>query len=60
LLSPAVRTVETLLGSAHGRPRDRRSLFLTRRTVEMQLTGAYRKLDGSGRQDLPAALAASR
>jgi hypothetical protein len=25
LLSPAVRTVETLLGSAHGRPRDRRS-----------------------------------
>jgi DNA-binding CsgD family transcriptional regulator len=36
------------------------ALFLTRRTVEMQLTGAYRKLDGSGRQDLPAALAASR
>ena len=35
------------------------ALFLTRRTVEMHLTGAYRKLDVSGRQDLPAALAAS-
>ena len=33
------------------------ALFLTRRTVEMHLTGAYRKLDVSGRQDLPAALA---
>jgi DNA-binding CsgD family transcriptional regulator len=35
------------------------ALFLTRRTVEMHLTGAYRKLDVSGRGDLPAALAAS-
>ena len=35
------------------------ALFLTRRTVEMHLTGAYRKLGVSGRQDLPAALAAS-
>ena len=33
------------------------ALFLTRRTVEMHLTGAYRKLDVSGRGDLPAALA---
>ena len=36
------------------------ALFLTRRTVEMHLTGAYRKLDVAGRQDLPAALAPSR
>ncbi len=36
------------------------ALFLTRRTVEMHLTGAYRKLDVSGRQDLSAALAAAR
>lgn len=36
------------------------ALFLTRRTVEMHLTGAYRKLDVSGRADLPAALGASR
>ena len=35
------------------------ALFLTRRTVEMHLTGAYRKLDVSGRGELPAALAAS-
>ena len=34
--------------------------FLTRRTVEMHLTGAYRKLDVPGREHLPAALAASR
>ena len=36
------------------------ALFLTRRTVEMHLTGAYRKLDVAGRQQLPAALAGSR
>ncbi len=35
------------------------ALFLTRRTVEMHLTGAYRKLGISGRGDLPAALAAN-
>ena len=34
------------------------ALFLTRRTVEMHLTGAYRKLDVPGREHLPAALAA--
>ncbi len=33
------------------------ALFLTRRTVEMHLTGAYRKLDVRGRGELPAALA---
>ena len=32
------------------------ALFLTRRTVEMHLTGVYRKLDVSGRGDLPEAL----
>jgi DNA-binding CsgD family transcriptional regulator len=36
------------------------ALFLTRRTVEMHLTGAYRKLDVAGRGDLPEALATSR
>jgi DNA-binding CsgD family transcriptional regulator len=36
------------------------ALFLTRRTVEMHLTGVYRKLDVSGRGELPAALATSR
>lgn len=35
------------------------ALFLTRRTVEMHLTGAYRKLGVSGREELPAALAPS-
>lgn len=36
------------------------ALSLTRRTVEMHLTGVYRKLGVSGRRDLPAALAARR
>ena len=36
------------------------ALFLTRRTVEMHLTGAYRKLGVTGRAELPAALAALR
>jgi DNA-binding CsgD family transcriptional regulator len=36
------------------------ALFVTRRTVEMHLTGAYRKLGVSSRGQLPAALAASR
>jgi DNA-binding CsgD family transcriptional regulator len=35
------------------------ALFLTRRTVEMHLTGAYRKLDIEGRGELPVALATS-
>jgi DNA-binding CsgD family transcriptional regulator len=35
------------------------ALFLTRRTVEMHLTGAYRKLGVAGRGDLPGVLAAS-
>lgn len=36
------------------------ALFLSRRTIEMHLTSAYRKLDVTGRQQLPAALAGSR
>ncbi|ACU35132.1 AAA family ATPase [Actinosynnema mirum] len=32
------------------------ALFLTRRTVELHLSGAYRKLGIAGRADLPAAL----
>ncbi|MFI9813568.1 AAA family ATPase [Saccharothrix variisporea] len=36
------------------------ALFLTRRTVELHLSGAYRKLGITGRADLPAALARHR
>ena len=37
-------------------PEIAQALFLTRRTVEMHLTNAYRKLDISSRADLPSAL----
>ena len=37
-------------------PQIAQSLFLTRRTVEMHLTNAYRKLDISSRAELPEAL----
>ena len=39
-------------------PQIAQALFLTRRTVEMHLTNAYRKLDISSREELPEALGA--
>lgn len=37
-------------------PQIAQALFLTRRTIEMHLTNAYRKLDIGSRGELPAAL----
>ena len=59
-LSPQERRVAAMANEGLSNREIAEALFLTRRTVEMHLTGAYRKLDVSGRADLPAALAASR
>ncbi len=59
-LSPQERRIAALATEGLGNREIAEALFLTRRTVEMHLTGAYRKLGVSGRRDLPAALEAPR
>jgi DNA-binding CsgD family transcriptional regulator len=58
-LSAQERRVAALASEGLSNREIAEALFLTRRTVEMHLTGAYRKLGVSGREELPAALAAS-
>ena len=58
-LSPQERRVAAMATEGLSNREIAEALFLTRRTVEMHLTGAYRKLGVAGRRDLPAALAAS-
>jgi DNA-binding CsgD family transcriptional regulator len=58
-LSPQERRVAAMAAEGLSNREIAEALFLTRRTVEMHLTGAYRKLDVSGRGDLGVALAAS-
>jgi DNA-binding CsgD family transcriptional regulator len=57
-LSAQERRVATMANDGLSNREIAEALFLTRRTVEMHLTGAYRKLDVAGRGELPAALAA--
>lgn len=59
-LSAQERRVATMAAEGLSNREIAEALFLTRRTVEMHLTGAYRKLDVSGRGNLPATLATSR
>ena len=59
-LSAQERRVATMAADGLSNREIAEALFLTRRTVEMHLTGAYRKLDVAGRGELPAALAAAR
>jgi DNA-binding CsgD family transcriptional regulator len=58
-LSPQEHRVAALATEGLSNREIAEALFLARGTVEMHLTGAYRKLDVSGRAQLPAALAAS-
>ena len=55
-LSAQERRVATMAADGMGNREIAEALFLTRRTVEMHLTGAYRKLDVTGRGELAAAL----
>ena len=57
-LSPKERQTTQLAAQGLGNREIAEAMFLTRRTVEMHLTSAYRKLAISGRDELPAALAA--
>ena len=58
-LSPQERRIASLATEGLSNREIAEALFLTRRTVEMHLTGAYRKLGVSGRAELPQALGAA-
>lgn len=55
-LTPQERRVATLAAEGTGNREIAEALFLTRRTVEMHLTNAYRKLGIERREDLGGAL----
>ena len=57
-LSAQERRIATMATEGLGNREIAEALFLTRRTVEMHLTGAYRKLEVSGRGELAASLRA--
>lgn len=55
-LTPQERRIARLAADGASNPDIAAALFLTRRTVEMHLSNAYRKLDIASRADLGAAL----
>jgi DNA-binding CsgD family transcriptional regulator len=55
-LTPSERRIAAMAAEGFTNPQIAQALFLTRRTVEMHLTNAYRKLDIASRTELPAAL----
>ena len=57
-LSAQERRVATMANDGLSNRQNAEALVLTRRTVDMHLTGADRKHDVAGRAELPAALAA--
>jgi DNA-binding CsgD family transcriptional regulator len=58
-LSPQERRIAAMAADGLGNREIAEALFLTRRTVEMHLTGAYRKLGVDGRRDLAEAMGPS-
>jgi DNA-binding CsgD family transcriptional regulator len=56
-LTASERRVAELAAQGHSNPEIAQALFVTRKTVETHLGHVYRKLDVSGRRDLPRALA---
>jgi DNA-binding CsgD family transcriptional regulator len=55
-LTPSERRISAMASEGLSNPQIAQALFLTRRTVEMHLTNAYRKLDIGSRRELPAVL----
>jgi DNA-binding CsgD family transcriptional regulator len=55
-LTPSERRIAAMAADGSSNPQIAQTLFLTRRTVEMHLTNAYRKLGIGSRDELPAAL----
>jgi ATP/maltotriose-dependent transcriptional regulator MalT len=58
-LAPSERRIAAMAADGLSNREIAQALFVTLRTVEMHLTGAFRKLDISTRTQLPVALAAS-
>jgi len=55
-LTPGEHRVSGLAAQGMSNKQIAQALFVTSRTVEMHLSNAYRKLDISSREQLPAAL----
>ena len=55
-LTASERRVAELAAQGHSNPEIAQALFVTRKTVETHLGHVYRKLDISGRGELPRAL----
>jgi DNA-binding CsgD family transcriptional regulator len=58
-LTPQERRIAQMAAEGAGNREIAEALFLTRRTVEMHLSNAYRKLDIESREELPAAFRTS-
>jgi DNA-binding NarL/FixJ family response regulator len=56
-LTPSEQRVAELAAGGSSNPQIAQSLFVTVKTVESHLAGAYRKLGINSRRELPAALA---
>src|SRR4051794_24235409 len=58
-LTPSERRIAEMAADGLSNPEIAQALFVTRKTVEAHLAGAYRKLDIRSRAELPAALRVS-
>jgi DNA-binding CsgD family transcriptional regulator len=56
-LTPSEQRIAEMAAAGRTNPQIAQALFVTVKTVESHLAGAYRKLDINSRGELPAALA---
>jgi DNA-binding CsgD family transcriptional regulator len=59
-LTPSERRIASMAASGMSNREIAEALFLTRKTIEMHLGSAYKKLDVSSRDALPAVLAGGK